>query len=47
VAPAVVDAYLEGRTLADFRPRKLRIVGARQTGLESEEAALLQLLDFG
>jgi DNA topoisomerase I len=47
VAPAVVDAHLDGRTLADFRPRKLRIVGARQTGLEREEAALLQLLDFG
>jgi DNA topoisomerase I len=47
VAPAVVDTYLEGRTLADFRPRKLRIVGARQTGLEREEAALLELLNFG
>jgi DNA topoisomerase I len=47
VAPAVVDAYLEGRTLADFRPRKLRIVGARQAGLEPEESALLQLLNFG
>jgi DNA topoisomerase-1 len=30
VAPAVVDAYLEGRTIADFRPRHLRVVGARQ-----------------
>ena|SRR5581483_2374620 len=47
VAPAVVDAYLEGRTLADFRPRKLRIVGARQAGLEPEEVALLHLLNFG
>jgi DNA topoisomerase-1 len=46
VAPAVVDAYLEGRTLADFRPRHLRRVGARQTGLEPEEAALLKLLNF-
>jgi DNA topoisomerase-1 len=46
VAPAVVDAYLEGRTIADFRPRHLRIVGARQTGLEPEEAALLALLNF-
>jgi DNA topoisomerase I len=46
VAPAVVDAYLEGRTLADFRPRKLRVIGARQTGLEPEEEALLQLLNF-
>lgn len=46
VAPAVVDAYLEGRTLADFRPRHLRLVGARQTGLEREEEALLRLLNF-
>lgn len=46
VAPAVVEAYLEGRTLADFRPRHLRRVGARQTGLEPEEAALLRLLNF-
>jgi DNA topoisomerase I len=46
VAPAVVDAYLEGRTLADFRPRHLRRVAARQTGLEPEEAALIRLLNF-
>ena len=46
VAPAVVDAYLEGRTIADFRPRHLRVVDARQTGLEREEAALLELLNF-
>src|SRR5579864_5350866 len=47
VAPAVVDAYLEGRTLADFRPRKLRMVGARKAGLEREEVTLLRLLNFG
>jgi len=46
VAPAVVDAYLEGRTIADFRPRHLRRIGARQTGLEPEEMALLALLNF-
>jgi DNA topoisomerase I len=46
VAPAVVDAYLEGRTLEDFRPRHLRRVEARQTGLEPEEAALIRLLNF-
>jgi DNA topoisomerase-1 len=46
VAPAVVDAYLEGRTLADFRPRHLRRLRARQTGLEPEEAALIELLNF-
>ena len=46
VAPAVVDAYLEGRTLADFRPRHLRKLGARQTGLDPEEVALIRLLNF-
>jgi DNA topoisomerase-1 len=46
VAPAVVDAYLEDRTIADFRPRHLRTVSARQTGLEPEEVALLGLLNF-
>ena len=46
VAPAVVEAYLEGRTLEDFRPRHLRRVAARQTGLEPEEVALIQLLNF-
>ena len=44
VAPAVVDQYLDGRTIADFRPRHLRVVGARQTGLDPEEHALLSLL---
>jgi len=47
VAPAVVDAYLEGRTITDFRPRHLRRVAARQTGLDPEEAALLRLLNSG
>ena len=46
VAPAVIEAYLEGRTLADFRPRHLRMVAARQTGLDPEETALLKLLNF-
>jgi DNA topoisomerase-1 len=44
VSPAVIDQYLEGRTLEDFRPRHLRVVGARQRGLEYEEQALLSLL---
>lgn len=44
VSPAVVDQYLEGRTIDDFRPRHLRVVGARDTGLEHEERALLSLL---
>jgi DNA topoisomerase-1 len=38
VAPAVVDQYLEGRTIADFPPR--------ESVLEPEEESLLALLRF-
>jgi DNA topoisomerase I len=44
VSPAVVEQYLDGRTIDDFRPRHLRVVGARDTGLDQEERALLALL---
>jgi DNA topoisomerase I len=44
VSPAVVDQYLDGRTIEDFRPRHLRVVGARQLDLDPEEQALLSLL---
>ncbi|HZU21174.1 MAG TPA: hypothetical protein VE982_08125 [Gaiellaceae bacterium] len=44
VSPAVVEQYLDGRTIADFRPRHLRVVGARQLDLDPEERALLSLL---
>jgi DNA topoisomerase-1 len=44
VSPAVVDQYLDGRTIEDFRPRHLRVVGARDIGLDREEQALLSLL---
>jgi DNA topoisomerase I len=44
VSPAVIEQYLDGRTLEDFRPRKLRVVRARQTELDHEEQALLSLL---
>jgi DNA topoisomerase IB len=44
VSPAVVEQYLDGRTIEDFRPRHLRIVGARDIGLDVEEQALLSLL---
>lgn len=44
VSPAVIDQYLEGRTLEDFRPRHLRVVGARDVDLDAEERALLSLL---
>ena len=44
VSPAVIDQYLDGRTIEDFRPRHLRVVGARDIGLDKEEQALLSLL---
>ena len=44
VSPAVVEQYLEGRTLDDFRPRHLRVVSARDVGLSTEEQELLSLL---
>ncbi len=44
VSPAVVEQYLDGRTIDDFRPRHLRVVGARDIGLDQEERALLALL---
>ena len=44
ISPPVIEQYLDGRTIADFRPRHLRIVSARDTGLDLEEQALLSLL---
>jgi DNA topoisomerase-1 len=44
VSPAVVEQYLDGRTIEDFRPRHLRVVGARLITLDPEEIALLSLL---
>ncbi|HEY8192779.1 MAG TPA: hypothetical protein VIF36_02540 [Gaiellaceae bacterium] len=44
VSPAVVEQYLDGRTLDDFRPRHLRVVRARDIELDLEESALLSLL---
>jgi DNA topoisomerase I len=44
VSPAVVEQYLNGRTIADFRPRHLRVVGARDTSLDLEEQAVVSLL---
>jgi DNA topoisomerase-1 len=44
VSPAVVEQYFDGRTIEDFRPRRLRIVRARDIGLDQEEQALVSLL---
>ncbi|HEY2311056.1 MAG TPA: hypothetical protein VGH46_08075, partial [Gaiellaceae bacterium] len=44
VSPAVVEQYLDGRTIDDFRPRHLRVVSARDVALSPEEQAMLSLL---
>jgi DNA topoisomerase I len=44
VSPAVIEQYLDGRTIDDFRPRHLRVVRARAVGLDPEEQAVLSLL---
>jgi DNA topoisomerase I len=44
VSPAVIEQYMGGRTIEDFRPRRLRVVGARELGLNPEERSLLTLL---
>jgi DNA topoisomerase I len=44
VSPAAIEQYLDARTSDDFRPRHLRVVGVRDTGLDPEERALLGLL---
>jgi DNA topoisomerase-1 len=44
VSPAVIEQYLAGRTIEHYRPRHLRVVGARDIGLAPEEQALLSLL---
>jgi DNA topoisomerase-1 len=44
VSPVVVERYLDGQTIDDFRPRHLRVVKARDTGLSPEERAMLSLL---
>jgi DNA topoisomerase IB len=43
-AARVAEHYLDGRTIDDFRPRHLRVVGARDTTLDVEEQATLSLL---
>src|SRR5207244_11151577 len=37
VSPAVVEQCLDGRTIHDFRPSHLRVVGARDIRLHVEE----------
>jgi DNA topoisomerase-1 len=44
ISPAVIEQYMDGRTIDDFRERHLRVVGARELGLNREEQSLLSLL---
>lgn len=44
VSPAVIEQYIDGRTIDDFRPHHLRVVKARDTALAPEERAMLSLL---
>jgi DNA topoisomerase-1 len=44
VSPAVIEQYLDGRTIEDFRERHLRIVRACDIDLDPEEQGLLSLL---
>jgi DNA topoisomerase-1 len=44
VSPAVIEQYLDGRTLAHFRPRRERALSARTGSLDVEEESLLTLL---
>jgi len=44
IHPAVLDCYVKGQTLEEFRPRKLRRVTRSQPEYDVEERALLKLL---
>jgi len=44
ISPAIVEQYLDGTTIDKYRPRRLRVVAARDAGLDLEEQALLSLL---
>lgn len=45
IHPAVIDAYMNGKTLEHFRPRKSRRIKLIHAGLEPEEAALIKMLN--
>ncbi len=44
IHPAVLEAYAEGRTLEEFRPREARRISRQQPEYDPEELALLKLL---
>jgi DNA topoisomerase I len=47
IHPAVIEAYLRGRSIEEFSPRRRRRVTRRQPDYTPEEAALLGLLRVG
>jgi DNA topoisomerase-1 len=44
VHPAVLEAYLRGRSIEEFRPRRARRIKRQQPDYTIEESALLKLL---
>ncbi|HEV3470121.1 MAG TPA: hypothetical protein VG148_12425 [Pyrinomonadaceae bacterium] len=44
IHPAVIEAYLEGQTIEEFRPRRARRIARQQPEYTPEELALLKLL---
>jgi DNA topoisomerase I len=44
VSPAVIEHYVQGRTIDDFRPRHLRVLKPREAVLTPEEQAMCNLL---
>jgi DNA topoisomerase-1 len=44
IHPAVIEAYAEGKTIEEFRPRRARVIERRQPEYTVEELALLKLL---
>ena len=45
IHPAVIDAYMSGSTIEEFRPRRSRKISRTAANMEPEERALLKLLD--
>ena len=44
IHPAVIEAYMLGKTIEEFRPRRARRIERRQPEYSVEELALLKLL---
>ena len=44
IHPSVLEAYAEGKTIEEFRPRRARLIQRQQPEYTVEELALLKLL---